>query len=146
MGKVYRTVIRPVLLYGSECWTLRASDSRAVQTAEMKMLRWSCGHTRLDKVRNDEIRMKMGVAPIEEKLIGQRLRWFGHVARRDGQHICRQIQDLEVDGTRRVGRPAKRWRDCIDEDMEARGVTADDALDRKLWRDATQIADPKRLG
>jgi hypothetical protein len=46
------------------------------------MLCWICGHTRLDRVRNNDIRDRLGVAPIEEKFIQHRLRWFGHVHRR----------------------------------------------------------------
>ena len=48
----------------------------------MGMLRWMCGHTRKDKIRNDHIREWVGVAPITEKLVENRLRWFGHVQRR----------------------------------------------------------------
>ena len=33
------------------------------------MLRWMCGHTRKDRVQNDDIRGRVGVAPIEEKLV-----------------------------------------------------------------------------
>jgi hypothetical protein len=36
---------------------------------EMRMLRWICAHTRNDRVRNDDIRDRLGVAPIEEKLV-----------------------------------------------------------------------------
>ena len=46
------------------------------------MLRWICDHTRRDRVRNGDIRDRLGVAPIEEKLVQHRLRWFGHVQRR----------------------------------------------------------------
>jgi hypothetical protein len=46
------------------------------------MLRWICGHTRRDRVRNDGIRERLGVAPVEEKLVQHRLRWFGHMQRR----------------------------------------------------------------
>jgi hypothetical protein len=46
---------------------------------EMRMLHWICGHTRRDRVRNDDIRDRLGVAPIEEKLVQHQLRWFGHV-------------------------------------------------------------------
>jgi hypothetical protein len=42
------------------------------------MLRWMCGHTRKGVVRNDDIRDRVGVAPIAEKLVQHRLRWFGH--------------------------------------------------------------------
>ena len=46
------------------------------------MLRWICGHTRMDRVRNDDIRDRLEVAPIEEKLVQHRLRWFCHGQRR----------------------------------------------------------------
>ena len=45
------------------------------------MLCWMCGNTRRDKVRNEDIRTKIGVTPIEEKRENH-LRWFGHVRRR----------------------------------------------------------------
>jgi len=40
-----------------------------------------CGNTR-DKVRNKIILTKIGVAPIEEKMRENYLRWFDHVRRK----------------------------------------------------------------
>ena len=48
----------------------------------MRMLRWICGNTRRDRVQNEDIRDRLGITSIEEKLIQHRLRWFGHVQRR----------------------------------------------------------------
>jgi hypothetical protein len=48
----------------------------------MCMLRWSCGNTIRDRIRNDDICEGLGVAPVEEKLVQHRLRWFGHIQRR----------------------------------------------------------------
>ena len=48
----------------------------------MRMLRWMSRHIRKDKLRNGYIRDKVGVAPIDEKMIETRLRWFRHVQRR----------------------------------------------------------------
>jgi len=38
-----------------------------------------CGNTKRNKVRNEDIRTKIGVTPIEEKMRENRLQWFGHV-------------------------------------------------------------------
>ncbi|VDP10101.1 unnamed protein product [Heligmosomoides polygyrus] len=48
---------------------------------ETKMLRWMAGVTRLDRIRNEAIRQKFGVAPIDDKMREARLRWYGHVLR-----------------------------------------------------------------
>ncbi|VDP00210.1 unnamed protein product [Heligmosomoides polygyrus] len=43
---------------------------------ETKMLRWTAGVTRLDRIRNEAIRKKFGVAPIADKMRGARMRWY----------------------------------------------------------------------
>ena len=48
-GKVYRRVVR---LYGSECWPLKKTQIQRLMVAEMRMVRWMCGFTRLDGIRN----------------------------------------------------------------------------------------------
>jgi hypothetical protein len=37
--KLYNTLALPVLLYGSETWTIKASDARRITAAEMKYMR-----------------------------------------------------------------------------------------------------------
>lgn len=78
-GKIYKTAIRPALLYGAECWTTKKVHENQMHVNEMKMLRWAGGVTRLDKVRNEYIRGSFKVAPIHEKLKKTRLRWYGHI-------------------------------------------------------------------
>ncbi|KAL6505306.1 hypothetical protein OROGR_025123 [Orobanche gracilis] len=57
-GKFYRTAIRPTLLYGTECWTVKQCHVQKMNVAEMRMLRWMCGHTKKDRLRNEVIREK----------------------------------------------------------------------------------------
>ena len=64
--------IRHAMLYGAECWPTKRRHVQQISVVEMRMLRWICGHTRRDRVRNDDDRL--GVAPIEEKLVQHRLR------------------------------------------------------------------------
>ena len=81
-GKFYRTIIRLALLYGTECWLVKKSFEHKMEVTELCMLRWMCGHTLMDRIRNQEFRDKLGVAPIFRKMREYRLRWFGHVQRK----------------------------------------------------------------
>src|SRR5215470_4611566 len=38
-GKFYRTAVRPVMLYGSECWAVKGQQEHKMGVAEMRMLR-----------------------------------------------------------------------------------------------------------
>ncbi|KAK3545194.1 hypothetical protein QTP70_001835 [Hemibagrus guttatus] len=83
-GKVYRTVVRPAMLYGLETVSLRKRQESELEVAELKMLRFSLGVTRLDRIRNEYIRGTAHVGRLGDKVREARLRWFGHVQRRDG--------------------------------------------------------------
>ncbi|VFQ68547.1 unnamed protein product [Cuscuta campestris] len=82
-GKFYRSVVRPAMLYGAKCWAVKKTHVHRLHAAEMRMLRWMCGKTRLDRISNEVIRRQVGMAPVEDKLRKARLRWFGHVQMRE---------------------------------------------------------------
>ena len=118
-GKFYRTAIRPAMLYGAECWPTKRRHIQQLSVAEMRMLRWICGHTRRDRVRNDDIRERLGVAPIEEKLVQHRLRWFGHVQRRPSDAPVRSgILSQDSNVKRGRGRPKLTWVEAIKGDLK----------------------------
>ena len=81
--KVYESMVRPVIMYGSECWTLRKKEEQLLERTEMRMLRRILGVTLRDKIRNEEIRRRTRVTSIAKKVKIGRLRWFGHVVRRE---------------------------------------------------------------
>ena len=45
-------------------------------------------------------------------------------------------------GVRRRGRPRRRWRDCIDDDLREKHLSNEDALDRREWRRLIRNHDP----
>ena len=47
--KVYKTAIKPAMVYGAECWAVRKKE-RKLHTTEMRMLLWARGKTILDHV------------------------------------------------------------------------------------------------
>ncbi|VDP54051.1 unnamed protein product [Heligmosomoides polygyrus] len=64
-SKIYRAVIRA--MYGTECWPATKEVEMRLSVMETKMLRWMAGVTRMDRIRNDVIRKKFGIAPIADK-------------------------------------------------------------------------------
>jgi len=77
----------------------------------MHMLRWMCGNTMRDKMRNEDIRTKIGVTPLEEKKKNC-LRWFSHVRRRPTDAPVRRVERIKLGQVKRTqGRPKKHgWR------------------------------------
>ncbi|XP_070036761.1 uncharacterized protein [Nicotiana tomentosiformis] len=73
-GKFYRVMVRPAILYGAEYWPVKNYHIQKMKKAEMRILRWMCGHTRLDRIRNENIQVKVGVASMEDKIREVRLR------------------------------------------------------------------------
>ena len=65
--KFYRVAIRLALLYGTECWLVKKIFKHKMEVTEMRMLRWMCRHKLIDRIRNQEFRDKLGVAPISKK-------------------------------------------------------------------------------
>ena len=71
--KLYMTVIRPVLLYGAECWTVRKMEEKVLEKTEMRMLRRIKGVTLRDRVKSVDIRKELGVSSIQDKVRETRL-------------------------------------------------------------------------
>ncbi|KAI5093658.1 hypothetical protein C0J45_16796, partial [Silurus meridionalis] len=113
-GKVYRTVVRPEMLYGLE--TVALSKRQEVETAHVGRFG--------DKVRE------------------ARLRWFGHVQRRDMGYIGRRMLRMEPPGRRKRGRPRRRFMDVVREDMQVVGVKEADVEDRGVWTRMIRCGDP----
>ncbi|WMV09787.1 hypothetical protein MTR67_003172 [Solanum verrucosum] len=95
---------------------------------------------RSDKIRNEVIREKVGVASVVDKLREARLRWFGHVKRRGADAPVRRCEGLVVEGTRRGrGRPKKYWGEVIRQDLAQLHITEDMTRDRKEWRSRIKV-------
>jgi len=59
-------MVRPVLISGSEAWTLRRWEQERLERTEMRMLRWILGLTLRDRKRNDDTRRILGVACVTD--------------------------------------------------------------------------------
>jgi len=67
--KLYNTLALPVLLYGNETWTIKASDARRITATEMKYMRRTAGYTWTDYKTNAQIAKELKMTPILDKLL-----------------------------------------------------------------------------
>ena len=133
-GRVYDACIRSVLLYGGEGWPMIARVQAILTSCDRRMLRYMAGVAWQDRVRSEEVARRCGVEVLENVLRRRRLRWFGHVKRRDEEDPLKRVGELVVEGRRPPGRPRKSWRKTVEEDMRKVGAQEEDALDRDRWR------------
>ena len=97
-GKAYRTVVRPAMVYGADTWAVKKAQETKLDEAEMRMLRWMSGVTKLDRFRNERIRGTTKVGEISKKVQESRLTWSGHVLRREDEYVGKRVMAMEVPG------------------------------------------------
>ena len=120
------------MVYGLETVAVAKKQVEEMEVAEIKMLRFTMGVTRKDKIRNEHIRGTVKVKLLGMKMREGRLRWHGHVMRRDQEYVGRKM--MELPGKRRRGRPKRRFLDVVKEDMGEVGAKETNVEDRKMWR------------
>ena len=79
--KFYKVMAVPVLMYGSENWSLNRSEA-----AEMGFLRPTAGYTLLDK-KSSDIREQLGIFNINGKLTQYKTNWREHIQRMDDNRL-----------------------------------------------------------
>ena len=78
---------------------------------------------------------------ITKKVEERRLKWYGHVLRREEHSVGRRAMIMKVQGRRKRGRPKRRWLD-IKDDIKEKELSADDVSDRATWRRMSSYFDP----
>ena len=131
---VYEACIRSVLLYGSETWPVTKKLEDLLLKCDRRMIRLMCGVTLRMRVPSEDLLFNSGLVDIRQVIKRNRLRMFGHVARRGEDDPLGKIQLLEAPGRRPPGRPKKTWNKNVEEDLREAGATREEALDRTTWR------------
>ena len=100
------------MVYGLETVVVTKKQVEEMEVAEMKMLRFAMRVMRKDKIRNEYIRGTIKVEQLGMKMREGRLRWYGHVMRRDQEYIRRRMMETELPKKReakeKISRCSKR--------------------------------------
>ncbi|PSN52049.1 hypothetical protein C0J52_04548 [Blattella germanica] len=102
-------MIRPVVTYACETWTLKKKDIQKLLIFERKILR---------KKTNDELNKIIKNKNIVNYIRAQRLAWFGHVCRMSEDRIVKKLFQCKPLTTRCQGRPKIRWENDVIEDLK----------------------------
>ena len=127
--------------YGAEAWTVTKREEQTLLIFERKIFRRIYG-TKYEngewKSRtNRELEEMSKGENIVKCIKGQRISWLGHLQRMEEDRMPKKIFTQELEGTRRRGRPRKRWKEEVERDLQVLGVRRWRELvaDRKKWKD-----------
>jgi hypothetical protein len=119
--QIYKTLIRPVVIYGAETWTLTATEENALRRFERKVLRKIYGpvvNKGIWRIRyNNEMCKLMGREDIVRFITAQRIQWLSHVERVDETAMPKRVLNVKLYATRRIGRPRIRWLEYVIADL-----------------------------
>ena len=141
--RIFRACILPVLLYGSETWSLTIKQEQRITSFYNRCLRTIIGVNLGDRLSNEKLLDITGQPTIENIIRRNRLRWFGHVNRTvnsDGDpSLTKKAMFAYFYAEKRpsnMGR-SKRWEDKVLKDIEELhiGNWRRTTLERSQWRE-----------
>ena len=120
---IYNAILKPVIMYGSETWSLTSNTESKIQAAEMRVLRLIKGVTQRDRCRNKSVRAELKVEPLLWSIKKGRLRWYGHVKRMNKEMCAAKYLEWKPQRKRPVGHPRRRWKGGVDRALKKRGTS-----------------------
>jgi hypothetical protein len=126
--RLYTSIIRPILTYECEVWTTTSVTQRRLRTFENKIWRRICGPIKDPRIGqwrrkfNQELKEELNIVRVNGFIKSQRIKWLGHVMRRNTDALTKVALNWKPEGRRPRGRPRKRWMDIVEKDLEDLGA------------------------
>ena len=135
--RLFKTLVRPVLLYGCKTWKITKADERKLNRFQCQRLR------RIKKIKWQQRMTNKRVVEIAEisemscEVRRRRWNWLGHVLRREGEKDCFTALGWTPEGRRARERPKTTWRRTIERERNKAGW--------KSWKVAKASATEQRV-
>ena len=135
---IYNSMVKSVLNYGTDTWSIFEDDRRRVNATEMEALRRSAGISKLRKYvdgeTNEYIREKMKAQDtIFDEITRKQLIWYGHVERLDPTRLPKIMDNWKPEGRKKRGRPWRKGKDRVYTEMSERGLRMGEWNCRGQW-------------
>jgi hypothetical protein len=119
-------LIRPIVIYEAEIWTLTKKEKQALLIFARKIFRNICGPKYEDEKwksrTNPELEVLSKGKNIVKWIKWQRISWLGHLEIMEEDRMPKKIFTQELEETRRRRRPRKEQREEVERDLQVLGV------------------------
>ena len=115
-------------MYGAEVWQIPTREINKILSAEMDVLRRSARKSRIERIKNENIKEIMGVKgkPDNIDIIERkRLQRYGHIKRMQEEILPKLIMEWIPGERRKRGSPRKTWMEGVRATMKTRHLEAD---------------------
>ena len=109
--KVVNATVMPTFMYGCETWSLAKRQQSKIQATQMNVLRKIEGVSRLDRVRNVDVREKLQQEGVLDMVKSRQEKWKIRVEEMSLERTTKKIFVGEMEGKRPRGRPRLKWTD-----------------------------------
>ena len=144
---VYKSLVIPIVLYGSETWTLRKSDENTQESFNNACLRSMYNITkyaqRVSHVSSNDIRNSLQLPTLISLRRRNLLRWTGHIARMPYSRLPKKMLSCWINSRRPTGAPEMTFGRSLTRTIQQAGITrwSSRAQDRKGWRSIISNSD-----
>jgi hypothetical protein len=144
--QIYKTLIRPVVTYGFESWTIEKKDENILRRFERKIIRRIYGPVKQGREwrirNNEEIDNIIRKKDIVRFVKARRISWIGRIERMEDSRMPKRVMREKIYTREKRGRPKVRWLGDVQEDIQEMGIEGwrRNAQDRDQWRQIAQEA------
>jgi hypothetical protein len=147
-GKAYSVLVLTILLYGSECWCLREDLFNRLRVFHNRCVRSMCRvtmrHVIRHRIRDADLRDRVGLHSFDGYYNTRLLRWAGHVARMPMTRTPRKLLTAWVKHKRPRGAPRMTFGRTLNKALKAAKIPSTMtatwirlAQDRNEWKKLT---------
>jgi hypothetical protein len=119
---LYCSVIRPVVTYGCEIWTVKETITNRLMVFGRKVLMKIFGPTNKNVIwqikTNQELDKTIKQKNTINLITAQRLGWFGHIERMQETRMVKATHFWKPISKMPIGTPKTRWEDNFRKDIQ----------------------------